>query len=385
MTERNLPVYATSGCYYMFMSLVPVTMIICCILPYTPFNQAMVMNLIDTYFAESLGEILRTIANAVYRSNGATLTISIFLTLFSASASMKAVMKGIDAAYQCKKKNNAIIFTIRALVYMALLVVALIGSLVIMVYGGRILMLIRRKVDRVGFLGVILSKGRYFLVFLVLFLLFIIFYTLMPADRVKLKNQIPGAIFTSLIWVVFSWIFTIYVNISDKFGAYGFLGTVMVAMMWMYNCLHFLLIGGFLNSFMTERVYGKKTVETIAITENPEHLEMLEERIIEEEKSNPIEITNPENINIPEDITNPEDIIIPEDITNPEDIIIPEDITNPEDIALQVEENDKKSKKKKILLIIAITSVCAIAAVVAAFFVWGRKRDVTVPEIEIKD
>ena len=253
MGERRLTIYATSGCYYLFMSLVPIVMIVCCILPYTPFNQTLILNYIDLYFAESLGEIIRKIVNAVYSSNAATLTVSILLTLYSASASMKALMKGIDAAYHFRSKDNIIRFTIRALLYMILLVITLILSLVIMVYGGRILSLLRRYFSSVGILGALLSKGRYLLVMLLLCFVFTILYTLMPTEKVHMKDQLPGAVFSAIIWVVFSSVFTIYVGISDKYGAYGFIGTIMVAMMWMYYCLFFLLIGGYLNSYITEK------------------------------------------------------------------------------------------------------------------------------------
>ena len=56
-----------------------------------------------------------------------------------------------------------------------------------------------------------------------------------------------------MAWVVFSWVFSLYVDLSGKFGAYGFLGTILVAMMWMYFCLCFLLIGGYINRYMDLR------------------------------------------------------------------------------------------------------------------------------------
>lgn len=251
--ERKLTIYATSGCYYMFMSLVPTVMILCCILPFTPFSISTILVYIDQYFAESLAEILRKIANAVYSSNSATLTVSVLLTLYSASASMKALMKGMNSAYKCENKDNIVIFTIRALVYMVLLVVTILLSLVVMVYGGRILRLLQRYFASVGILKALLSKGRYLLVMVILAVVFLCLYRVMPSRRVHLRDQLPGAVFSAVTWVLFSWIFTIYIGVSNKFGAYGVIGTIMVAMMWMQYCLLFLLIGGYLNSFLTER------------------------------------------------------------------------------------------------------------------------------------
>lgn len=259
MNKRKLTVFATSGCYYLFMSLVPIVMIICCILPYTPYNLAAVLDYIDHYFTKSLADIMRNIASAIYTSSSTTLTVSILLTLYSASASMKALMKGMDSAYEFECHNNIIWFTLRALFYMVLLVATLLLSLIIMVYGGKILALIKTYFVYVGVLDALLSQTRYLMVMLVLTVVFILLYRVMPSKSVRILDQIPGAIFASVTWVIFSWGFTIYIGFSNKFGAYGFIGTIMVAMLWMHYCLFFLLIGGYMNSFLTAHRVNKTT------------------------------------------------------------------------------------------------------------------------------
>ena len=251
--SRKLSVFAASGCYYMFMSLVPLVMIFCCLLPYTPLSQSLVIHYVDLYFSEELGDIMQTIVSAIYRSNAATMTISILLTLYSASASMKALMKGMDGAYNCERRENFIVFTLRALIYMVLLILSLILSLLIMVYGGKILALLKSWLPVLGALNFVLSRARYLLVMVVLAAVFLLLYKLMPAERVRIRDQVPGALFSAAVWVIFSSVFTLYVQISNKYGAYGIIGTIMVAMMWMYYCLFFLLIGGYINSWLTKR------------------------------------------------------------------------------------------------------------------------------------
>ena len=55
-------------------------------------------------------------------------------------------------------------------------------------------------------------------------------------------------VFAAVSWVLFSWLFSLYVAVSGKFGAYGYLGTVLVAMVLMFYCLFFLFIGGYINA-----------------------------------------------------------------------------------------------------------------------------------------
>ena len=54
-------------------------------------------------------------------------------------------------------------------------------------------------------------------------------------------------------WSVFSVIFSVYVSVSNRFGAYGVIGTVIVAMIWLYYCFYFLLLGGYINHYIAER------------------------------------------------------------------------------------------------------------------------------------
>lgn len=258
MNERALMVYATSGCYYLFMSLVPFVMILCCLLPFTPFQKELLLETIDGYFSESLGNIVRSIVAAIYASSGTTLTVSILLTLYSASASMRALMKGMNAAYGVKERDNFIRFNLRSLLYIMLLLVAILLSLIVMVYGGKILTLVKHYLPEFRGLDQILSSMRFVLVMALLAVFFLLLYSWMPNRKMRMVEQIPGAIFSAVVWVLFSAGFSWYVNISNKYGAYGYIGTIMVVMMWMYYCFFFLLIGGYINSLLILRKEEKR-------------------------------------------------------------------------------------------------------------------------------
>ena len=253
MKDRRLTVYASSGCYYLFMSLVPLIMVICSLLKYTPITQAMVTGFVDQYFPVSAAEIVNTIVSSIYDSGWPAMTISIVLTLYSASASMKSLMNGVNAAYGFRNKDNFIKTSLRAILYMLILIVALLLSLVVLVFGGKILELIKRYLPDQTAFNMILSSLRYLLALVPLALLFAVLFTLMPSEKVRFKSQLPGAALTALVWVIFSSVFNLYVNHSNKFGAYGYIGTLMAAMLWMFYCLYFLLIGAYFNSWRKER------------------------------------------------------------------------------------------------------------------------------------
>jgi len=81
-------------------------------------------------------------------------------------------------------------------------------------------------------------------------LVFLLLYRWMPAKSLKNRYQQSGAAFAAVVWVLFSSIFSFYISMSNQFGAYGVIGTILVAMMWMYFCIYFLLIGGYINHYL---------------------------------------------------------------------------------------------------------------------------------------
>jgi len=258
MGERRLTVFATSGCYYIFMSLVPAVMVLCCLLPYTPFSQELMLTYVDAYFSASLGTIVRKIVEGVYASNTTTMTVSILLTVFSASASMRAIMNGLDAAYDIRQRRSLPKQFLMGVFFVILLLITLILALGVMVYGGRIVKLLSAYLPQVEILESAIFVFRFLVIMVLLFLIFAMIYTFMPSGRMKLLQQLPGALFCSAVWVIFSYLFSRYVEISDKYGAYGFIGTIMVAMLWMNFCFYFLLIGGYINSLLMQRRANKR-------------------------------------------------------------------------------------------------------------------------------
>jgi membrane protein len=125
-----------------------------------------------------------------------------------------------------------------------------------MVYGSVILNYLHSILPESTFVEGLFSLTkymRYLLVLAILTLSFILLYRWVPAGEHRAACQWPGAVFCAVAWAVFSWVFSLYVSISDKFGAYGYIGTIMVAMMWMYYCFMFLLIGGCINAVIERR------------------------------------------------------------------------------------------------------------------------------------
>ena len=70
-------------------------------------------------------------------------------------------------------------------------------------------------------------------------------YTFIPSARMKFIYQLPGALFSAIVWYVFSWLFSLYVSLPDTYSIYGSLATPVIMMFWLYFCIYIFLIGAF--------------------------------------------------------------------------------------------------------------------------------------------
>ena len=256
MGRRRITTYSAACAYYLFMSLIPMIMLLVSIIQYTPLTQEMILEAISDYVPDSLYEIISSIISSIYSGGRVALTVSILLTIWSAAASMKALMRGMDSMYDAERHEDFFVFSLRACFYMVVLVLVLLLSFFVMVYGGEILQLLYDTLPHGGTLDKLFGTVRYLryvVVIAVLALVFSFTYWRMPARRLRYKAQWPGAIFCAVCGSVFSVVFSVYVSVSNRFGAYGLIGTVIVAMIWLYYCFYFLLLGGYINHYIAER------------------------------------------------------------------------------------------------------------------------------------
>jgi membrane protein len=256
MAKRRLITYAAAGAYYMFLSFVPFVMLLCSALPLSELSQDTMLEVLRENVPAYLAELVERIVDSVYGGSPATLTISVVLTVLSATSAIRALIRGVDAAYDVRRRCSIVTFYFRSFFYMFILLFVILLTLSVMVYGGRILSLLGSRASDVPALDFLFFLLRYLGFAFVMLFLTLVFDALnkwMPSSKNREGAHWPGALFSALVWVIFSSAFSFYLSVSGNYGAYGIIGTVMVAMIWMYFCLYFLLIGAFLNRFLDLR------------------------------------------------------------------------------------------------------------------------------------
>jgi membrane protein len=91
--------------------------------------------------------------------------------------------------------------------------------------------------------------------FLILFFLF--FYKVVPTGKMKVKEVLPGAIFSAIGWQLFSMFFGNYVANVDYTRFYGQLSGIILLILWFYMTAVILMVSGLLNAELRVFLKGK--------------------------------------------------------------------------------------------------------------------------------
>jgi len=72
--------------------------------------------------------------------------------------------------------------------------------------------------------------------------------------RSRTKNHLPGAVFATLGWMLFSFFYSLYIKYFPSASAiYGSLTAVCLIMLWLYVCIVILLLGAEVNKLWITR------------------------------------------------------------------------------------------------------------------------------------
>ena len=260
MKHQNISAFAASTAFFFFLSLIPMLIVICAVLPYTPLTEANLLVAIRDLIPEKIFPLAEGLVNDVYERSEGILPIAVIITLWTAGKGMLALMRGLNALGGIKETRNFLWVRFVSSFYTALMLLMVVLSLFVMVFGNRFVDMLLYKLPKLQPLVALLMHFRFLAVWILLMLLFAAIYSYVPNGTLKFREQIPGAAFTAIGWSVFSWGFSRYVDWTES-SIYGSLGLFVLIMFWMYFCMYIIMIGAYLNKYfapLNQQVFAKK-------------------------------------------------------------------------------------------------------------------------------
>ena len=130
--------------------------------------------------------------------------------------------------------------------------IGMILMLVISVFGNTILSIVERFVT-IPSVVVSLMSLRDVVMFTILFIVFLFLFCVLPAVKIRLSTQLPGALGASFVWIMFTKLFSLYLSTFNGYSMYGSFAVILVIGIWLYAGMYIMFMGAFTNKKLASR------------------------------------------------------------------------------------------------------------------------------------
>lgn len=240
--------------YFLILSVFPFIIMFLNIISYTPLVREEVLSNIIRYLPFEVQNLINGFAAEIIEtSSQGLLSIAAIFGLWTASSGITAVIRAINKAYDNEEtrpfyrtKLLSILFTIILLISFTLVILTLVFGEVL---GNRLFAYF-------GLTDIFLDIWyalRMIIPIVYMIFTFTLFYRFAPitknVNHVRLRNSIPGAVFTTLGWLLTSTIFSYYVNNFSRYTiTYGSIGGIIILLVWLYISSIIIVLGGEINA-----------------------------------------------------------------------------------------------------------------------------------------
>ncbi len=254
--DDQLTLYAAQSSFFMMFSLFPIVMIIISIVQLVlPFSEDEFINMVSSYIPLKMDfDISFLLKDLLSHSAGTIISVSTITVLWSASKVVYSLVLGLNNIHHTIETRSNIIRRLLSILYTLAFIIIIIVYFVVLVFGNYIQMYLESIIPALTSASVLIVCLRTALSITVLILFFALIYKALPDKRLKLRHQLPGAIFATAGWLIYSYIFNIYINNFSNYSyIYGSLTAIILFMLWMYFCMIILLAGAELNLSLEQR------------------------------------------------------------------------------------------------------------------------------------
>lgn len=258
--EDKLNAYAAQTAFFILLAIIPFLMVFLAFLQFTPITESMLLAIFKKGLPEYISPFFISITDEIYNRSMGITAVTAVVAIWSAAKGMQYLTAGLNAVHDLEEKRNWVVLRFWAVVDTVIFMIAIIFTLLVMVFGNGIRSLALQYLPILQDLSVILSSFRGLLLFSVLAVFFDVVFALLPSKRVSLKSQIPGAVLCSLAWYAISFLLSVYIDYFNGFSMYGSLTTIALLMLWLYFCIYSMLLCAELNAIFSEnfRKWGLK-------------------------------------------------------------------------------------------------------------------------------
>lgn len=255
LQEHALTAFSAQSAFFIIISFFPFAMLLLTLLEYIPLPISKTTDFIVGILPHSINDYVVSILGEIHtKASGALISITAVTALWSASKGMLAMTRGMNSVYGITEKRNYVKLRIMAVVHTLIFIVILLAMLVVMVFGNALHKWIAKYIPVIADVIAKIIDLRGIGGFALLVVFFTVLYIFLPDRRSNFFKELPGAIFSAVGWIAFSFLYAFYIdNIANYSYLYGSLTAIVLLMLWLYICMYILFLGGEINCLLAEK------------------------------------------------------------------------------------------------------------------------------------
>lgn len=254
LSEMKIAQHAAHASYFIVLAVFPTLVLLLGLLRYTGLDVQTLTEVLDGVIPSALMPSAEKLIVSTYRStSGTIISISALTALWSASRGIHGLLTGLNSIYGVSEDRGYFYTRTVSVLYTFLFLLVLLLTLVLHVFGTTLVRWLPIESDPLLQFVMEVVDLRFFLLLGVQTVLFTAIFMVLPNRRNKLMDSLPGALLASIGWLVFSDLYSIYVEHFPSYAnIYGSVYAVALSMLWLYCCISIVFYGGALNHYLMD-------------------------------------------------------------------------------------------------------------------------------------
>jgi membrane protein len=272
LLDTAISAYAGQAAFMLILSFFPFIMFLLALLRYLPLTPEVLISAVEYFFPVSFRSFMNNIIDQIYQTQSSTiLPVTVISALWLGSRSFLSMIYGLNSVYEIPETRGYITLRLWAVFYTLLFAILIIATLVLLVFGNQLFLHITNTFPVLTYILLPIISLRSAVSFLVMLVFFTGLYLVIPnhkmhgfipeyslsrnpyasrpaKETVTVFSQLPGAILATVGWMVFSYLYSFYVDhISNYSSFYGTMTMIALLMVWLYACMYIVFFGGWIN------------------------------------------------------------------------------------------------------------------------------------------
>lgn len=234
--------------FFVILSIIPLASLLIMFASKLSLSFDAVMNFINHYLPSGIANIIQSIFE---QQTVGTLDILFIITAFYIAA--KATHSIIIASTRIYNGKQRDFFRtrIKAIIMLIILIFLVLSIIGILTVGSRIIVYITEVNGSISpYVTLMYNIIKWPFVFFMIFIVIKVIYTVAPNVVIPSKSVNKGALFTAVVWVVTTFVYSFYVtHLANYTKFYGNLSNLIILMIWIYWMSYIFVFGMTINEY----------------------------------------------------------------------------------------------------------------------------------------